>query len=217
MSHGKASEPLVLWAAPGACSRISLIALLRCGLPFRLQALALSQGAQRQAAFLALNPKGKVPLLQTPQGALSETVAICCWLDALRPEAGLLPPAAQPWERAQALSWLAFASAGLHPLIYRARMPQRIHPDPATHDQLRATALAELAQQLQVAEDRLAQGPWLCGARDGMADVALGWVWARALLSGLDATPFPQLGRFAERLAALPSSLAAVEAEAVLG
>lgn len=216
MSTTTASESLVLWVAPGACSRISHVALLRCGLPFRLQALALARGEQRQPTYLALNPKGKVPLLQTPQGALSETVAICCWLDAQHPEAGLLPPLDEPWARAQALSWLAFASAGLHPLIYRARMPQRIHPDPSTYEQLRFAALSELAQQLQVAEDQLSQMPWLDGARDRIADVALGWVWARALLSGLDAAPFPQLGRFAERLAALPSSLAAVQAEAAL-
>ena len=209
------AEDLVLWAAPGACSRISLVALLRCGEPFQLAGVALARGEQLQPAYLALNPKGKVPLLQTPRGPLSETLAIVCWLDALHPEAGLLPEPA--WSRAQALSWLAFVNAGLHPLLYRARMPQRVHADAATHPGLRMAALAELQAQLLVAEKALADGrDWLMGPRWCIADEALAWLWARALQSGLAAASFPAIAALAERLAAQPIHQDALRAEASL-
>lgn len=209
------ADGLVLWGAPGACSRISLVALLRCGVAFRLAGVALARGEQLRPAYLGLNPKGKVPLLQTPQGPLSETLAIVCWLDALHPHAGLLPVPA--WPRSQALSWLAFVNAGLHPLLYRVRMPQRIHADATAHPGLRDAALAELQTQLQVAEQALADGrDWLMGAHWCAADEALGWLWARALLSGLPPGPFPAIAGLAERLAAQPTHQDALRAEATL-
>ncbi|HEY0954580.1 MAG TPA: glutathione S-transferase family protein [Roseateles sp.] len=208
-------DSLVLWAAPGACSRISLVALLHCGETFRLAGVALQRGEQLRPAYLALNPKGKVPLLQTPHGPLSETLAIVCWLEQLHPHAGLLPEAA--WPRAQALSWLAFVNAGLHPLLYRARMPQRIHGEAGAHAGVREAALQELRTQLQVAEDTLADGrEWLVGPRWCMADEALGWLWSRALQSGLEPGPFPAVAALATRLAAQPTHQEALRAEAEL-
>jgi glutathione S-transferase len=211
------AEPtLRLWAAPGACSRISITALLMCGVPFQLVPVALAQGQQRQADFLALNPKGKVPVLQTSHGLLSETLAIISWLEACHPGAGLLPPAHQAWARAQAVSWLAFANAGLHPLIYRLRMPRRIHADEHTHAGVHAAALAELMQQLLVAEQALAGAPWLGGEQANIADAALGWAFGRATLSGLPGTQFPNLQAHAERLHVWPVHARAVQAEAAL-
>lgn len=216
MTQTPQTQDLQLWAAPGACSRISLVALLRCGVPFQLHGLALARGEQMQPAYRGLNPKGKVPLLQTAQGLLTETIAIVSWLDGQHPQADLLP--SEPWPRAQALSWLAFANAGLHPLIYRARMPQRIHADAATHPGIRAAALAELTAQLQVAEDALADGrDWLMGTHWCIADEALGWVWARGLLSGLEPAGFPRIAALIARLEATPAHAQALQAEAGLG
>lgn len=209
------ADGLVLWAAPGACSRISLTALLHCGQAFRLAGVALARGEQLRPDYLALNPKGKVPLLQTPHGPLTETLAIVCWLDEQHPQAGLLPRGG--WPRAQALSWLAFVNAGLHPLLYRARMPQRIHADTGAHAGVREAALAELQAQLQVAEDTLADGrAWLMGPHWCIADEALGWLWMRSLQSGLAPGPFAAVAALADRLAAQPTHQDTLRAEAAL-
>jgi glutathione S-transferase len=90
------SMDLRLYFSPGACSRVTLVALEEAGLSYEACPLALQQGAQRSAQYLALNPKGKVPLLVTPQGPLSENLAILSWLDAVVPAAQLLPAADQP-------------------------------------------------------------------------------------------------------------------------
>ena len=141
---------LTLFAAPGSCSRVALTALAAAGLPCTLAWVDLAGGQQRQPVYLALNPKGKVPLLDTPEGTLSDNLAIATWVDAQAPAAGVLPAAG--FARAEAMGWLGWAAGTLHPLVYRLRMSARIHPDAATHEAIRAAARAELQAALGAAE-----------------------------------------------------------------
>jgi glutathione S-transferase len=55
-------------------------------------------GASQDEAFLAMNPMGKIPVLATPSGYLSETVAILEYLDDKYPETSLRP--LDPYQRA---------------------------------------------------------------------------------------------------------------------
>lgn len=87
-------SPPVLYFAPGACSRVALTGLEESGLPYEARSVALMTGEQRQPGYLALNPKGKVPLLVTPDGPLSENMAIAHWIDSQAPGARRGPTAA---------------------------------------------------------------------------------------------------------------------------
>jgi glutathione S-transferase len=209
------ASPLILFFAPGACSRVALVGLEESGLPYVARPVALMAGQQRQPGYLALNPKGKVPLLVTTDGPLSENVAIVGWIDGQAPQAGLLPPASAPWERAQALSWLAWSVSSLHPLIYRVRMTQRIHPDGSTHAAIKAAGLAELTQQLAVAEEALVDDrPWLTGQAWHIGDTHVCWAYGRGLESGLDPAGFPRLTQMAARHAERPAFQRALSQEA---
>ncbi len=191
---------LTLYFSPGACSRVTLVALEAAGLRYATRKLGLMQGDQRKADYLALNPKGKVPLLLTPQGPLSENVAILYWIDSLAPQAGLLPAAERAFERARALSWLAWSASTLHALLYRIRMTPRIHPDAATHDAIKAAAVTEFAHQLEAAEQALADGrPWLMGDTWSIGDAHVTWVTDRARQSGLSMTALPYVAGLMER------------------
>lgn len=209
------SPSLILFFAPGACSRVALTGLEASGLSYEARPVALMAGEQRQPGYLALNPKGKVPLLITPDGPLSENVAIASWIDAQAPDAGLLPSVGQVWERAQALSWLAWSVSTLHPLIYRMRMTPRIHPEASTHAAIKAAGLAELTQQLAVAEQALADGrPWLTGEAWRIGDSHVCWVFGRGLEGGLDTAAFPRLADLAARHAQRPAFQRALAREA---
>jgi glutathione S-transferase len=51
----------------------------------------LAKGEHRSEAFLALNPLGQVPVLELDDGRrLSETRAICTWLEGLHPQPNLM-------------------------------------------------------------------------------------------------------------------------------
>ena len=184
--------PLMLYFSPGACSRVTLIALEEAGAAYVTRPVGLARGENDAPAYRALNPKGKVPLLRTPHGLLSENVAILGYLAERHPEAGLLP-AGDAWARAQALSVLAWCASGLHPLIFRARRPQRVCDLPEALPRVQALAKVELAQQLAIAETRLQAMAWLLGNAWSVADAYLFWIWGRAVDVGIEAREFPAL------------------------
>jgi glutathione S-transferase len=200
------ATPLTLYFTPASSARVSLILLEEAGLPFETRKIDLMAGQQKSPEFLAVNPKGKVPALVTPDGVLTENVAIAMWLDSVAPQASLLPAVDQAWARAQAMSWLVWAASTVHPFIYRLRMTARIHPDAATHDAIKAAAMGELQQQIQVAEDALADGRlWIAGPAFSAADVYVGWAFGRGGVCGLDMDAYPRMKALFERLIQRPA------------
>ena len=88
------------------------IALHEIGAPFEGRPLSFARKEQREPAFLALNPDGKVPTLLVDGRPLTEVAAILFYLARSFPEAKLLPDALEA--EAQAVSWMSFAAATLH-------------------------------------------------------------------------------------------------------
>src|SRR5690349_4430037 len=92
------------------------VALAETGAPFEDVPVDLAAGAQRQPAFLALNPHGKIPVLVHDGFVLPESNAILFYLAETFPAARLVGPTAQ--DRARALEWCDFASTALYQAYY---------------------------------------------------------------------------------------------------
>lgn len=82
---------LTLYLAPGTCAMAVRIALTEAGASHRIKQLDLAAGEQRSAAYLAINPKGRVPALLTERGVLTETPALLLYVAQRFPDAGLAP------------------------------------------------------------------------------------------------------------------------------
>jgi len=110
---------LTLYLAPGSSSMAPHIALHEIGAPFEIRPLSFARGEQREPAYLAINPEGKVPTLIAQDMVLTEVAAILFYLARRFPAAGLLPddPAAQ----ARILSWMSFIAATIHPAFMAGR------------------------------------------------------------------------------------------------
>lgn len=67
------------------------ITLALKGLEWEGRTYALREGKQRSPGFLALNPQGLVPALQIDGEILTQSLAICEYLDEVYPEPPLLP------------------------------------------------------------------------------------------------------------------------------
>ena len=85
-------SPYRLHYAPDNASLIVRLALEELGRPYETVLVDRRAKAQRSPAYLALNPAGRIPTLETPDGPISETGAILLWLadrhGALAPAAG---------------------------------------------------------------------------------------------------------------------------------
>ena len=89
-----ASRDITLFHSPHTRSSGTLVLLEELGAPYDLHVLDLKAGEQRQPAYLAVNPMGKVPAILHGDALVTEQVAMFLYLADLFPEAGLAPPSA---------------------------------------------------------------------------------------------------------------------------
>ena len=91
--------------APDNASLIIRLALEELELPYETVLVDRARTAQQSAEYLALNPNGLIPVLETPHGALFETGAILLWLADTE---GKLAPPPESAARGNFLKWLFF-------------------------------------------------------------------------------------------------------------
>lgn len=205
---------MTLWFAPNTCARVALTALEEIGEPFETRLIAFMAGDHRKPDFLAVNPAGKVPALETPQGVLVQNGAILTYLAERYPDAGLLPQPQDPFGRALIRAELFRCSSDLHPLVTRFVMAAMISTDEADAPRIREKAAESLLMQLRPINARLESGDWYLGQHWSVLDAYLAWIWFRITGTGFDAGAFPALSAHYARAIARPSAQAALAREA---
>lgn len=141
--------------APDNASLCVRLALEELGLPYHTHLVDRAKSEQKSAAYLALNPNGLIPALETPQGPMFETGAILIWLSDTH---GKLMPQVSAPERMHAVQWITWLANTLHPTL---RM--MFYPDQYTDTD--ANAVRQKAGERLVAHlDLLSQAgsvPWM--------------------------------------------------------
>lgn len=210
------TDTYALHFAPDNASLVIRIALECLDLPFEALLVDRRVQAQRSAAYLALNPLGMIPALETPDGPLFETGAILLWLGDRH--AGLLPPAGAP-TRGDALKWLFFLSNSLHAGLRQMFYPQT-YIEPVHSDALRAGLAPRIrADFAQI--DRLAASGTCFGTGDCLGlDIYAACLFRFAQLypaalpkSWVQAQDYPALLALCANLERLPAVNAAQTAE----
>lgn len=175
--------------------KVRLLLALR-ELPFRYVEVDITCGASRTPAFLALNPIGKIPVLELADGtALCESNAILWWLAEDSP---FLP--STRLGRQRVLQWLSFEQYSHEPSIAvrRARLQ---HPELGALDEAQAAALLERGHAaLAVMEQRLAAHDFLVASGFTIADVALYAYTHVADEGGFDLARFPAVRAWLDRV-----------------
>ena len=207
---------ILLYMAPGSCSRVTMTALEEVGVPFEARTVDLGGGEQNGADYLALNRKGKVPMLVVAGKSLTENAAILAFLDRSHPGAKLLPRYDDPIEAAVPLSDLMWCSSTLHPEVRQVRAPQKwTLGDPSG---VQADGMKKFAKSCAHIATRVGGDRWWYGAEWSIVDTYLYWTYSTAGKSGFPLNDYPALPAHAERVRARPSfqralarELAAVE------
>jgi len=107
-----------LYYSPGSCSLVVHCALEELGVPFEAKGVNLKEGEHRSAEYRKLNAKGKVPVLMTPDGPLTECAALIEYLCDKHGDGSLLAKAGT-WERGKTLERIATLATEIHPLFNR--------------------------------------------------------------------------------------------------
>ena len=201
---------LTLCCFPSACSRATMIALEETGATYETRVANLQKGEQRSAEYLAINPKGKVPVLIVDGKPLTENVAILAYLADAYPDAKLLP--SDPMGRAEALSAVAWLASAVLTAISRAFRPERISDADGAGDRIKAVARDDIRANLTIAEAHLAGRTWWLD-QWSVADAYLYYIWSVASRLGCDAATFPNIAAHAARMEERASTRAMIDWE----
>jgi GST-like protein len=177
------------------------IALEELGLPYTVHAINLLANDQKQPAFLAMNPNGRIPVLVDRDAgdfAIFESGAILIYLAE---KTGRLMPS-EPKARSVVLQWLMFQMSAIGPMMGQANVffryfPEKIEPAIKRYQN-------ETRRLFGVLDTRLAQVPWLA-VDYSIADIAT-WAWVRGHdWSGVSVDGLPNLQRWIAAMAERPA------------
>jgi len=183
----------------GNCHKVRMV-LEALGRPYAWTEIDPLRGDTREAAFLAMNPNGKAPVLEIEPGVyLAESNAILWYLadgTSLLPGDALL--------RARVLQWLFFEQYSHEPYIAVARYLRKFHPDPLAQRALAESKMSGGYRALEVMEGQLAREPFFVAGRFSIADMALYAYTHVAGDGGFDLERFPALRAWLRRVEMQP-------------
>lgn len=195
---------LTLYYAPGTCAQAVRIALHEANAPHEAVHLDFAAGEQRSPAYLAINPKGRVPALVTEQGVLSETPALLMYVAQRFPEARLAPTDAFALARMQ--EFHSYLASTVH--VAHAHRPRasRWADEAEAQAAMQRKVPANMTECFGVIEQHyLGQGPWVLGEQYSVADGYLFTVAGWLKGDGVDMAQFPQVHAHFQRVAARPA------------
>jgi glutathione S-transferase len=185
------------YSPSGNCHKLRML-LGHLGRAYRWVETDSANGATRTPEYLAKNPNGKVPMLETDDGRIMvESNAILCWLADGTPYF-----AGDAWDRAQTLSWMFFEQYSHEPYVAVARFICGWTP----LDSERRADLPRLRerghQAFAVMERHLRANDWFSSGGYGIADIALFGYTHCAGDGGFDLARYPATCHWLDRVRA---------------
>ena len=156
--------------------------------------IAPGKDEQKSAAYRAANPQMRVPALETPQGVLTQSMAILDWLNTTYPAPSFLPT--DPWDAAQARAFALTIATDIHPLNNLAPLAYLRERFGADEDAINAWYRHWIVVGFEALEAQLAARaatPFAFGDTPSLADICIVPQCANARRFKVDLGPFPRL------------------------
>jgi glutathione S-transferase len=187
----------------GNCYKPRLL-LSQLAIPFAWIEKDTRKGETRTPDYLAMNPNGKVPLLEIAPGRyLAESNAMLCYLAEDTP---YLPD--DRWQCAQVMQWLFFEQYSHEPYVAVARFIMKYLP--SEHERhLELPRLHERGHQaFAVMEQHLSRHAFLVDEHYSIADIALYAYTHVAEEGGFDLSRYKAVGKWLESVRSQPGHIA---------
>lgn len=202
----------VFWGSGSTPAWRVLLGFALKGLPYESRLLSFSARETRSPAFLAINPRGKVPAIREGELVLNESLAILAWLEQRAPEGPALfgrtpAEAGRIWR--DCMEYESHGnptfSALVRPLLFGGHSAEGVQAAlPAVIAELDRLAAAVARGDMGAGTASAADIVWYCGLR--FLDRGLSRPAAAAY--GLEVLPlrsrWPGLGALVERVEAIP-------------
>ena len=161
-----------LYYSPNACSLAIHVLLEEIGKPYELRRVNFAEREQYSPEYLAINPKGKVPVLERDGGSrLTELPAIAWYLARSNPQANLLP--ADIEGEARALEIMDYLIATVHMRGFtRIFRPENFAPTPEDKEKVQQAGREVIRQGFDIILSALGDQEFLLGSFS-IADIVL--------------------------------------------
>ena len=168
------------YMTPGSCSTGIHILLEELDLVFEVYPINLMAGDQFKPEFLAINPRGSVPVLVCPDGTvLNSYQSISCWLAETNPKRKLMPEESN--DLARVMGVMNYACNKLHGEGFtRIFTPDIYSIDASETDAVIAQGHKIIERRFAKINELLAEGRTYVLEQFSIADTALFYVefWA---------------------------------------
>ncbi|HEY4145979.1 glutathione S-transferase family protein [Pinirhizobacter sp.] len=203
-----------LYYSPSTASFVIHWMLIELGVPFEKVLVDIDTGAQKDPAYLALNPAGRVPTLIVDSQPRHECVALATLLAERHPERewGPLPG---DRDRAEYLEWTIFLANSVLPAM-RDWFYAGIDGDPSGADAMRAVSRSRIEAAVARLDDHLADGrDFFLSGRLTSLDflVTMLMRWTRNMAR--PATNWPNMAGYVKRRRSMSSFIEACRREGI--
>lgn len=174
-------------------------ALEEAGADYEYALINLQAKEHKKAAFLAVNPFGKIPTLVDDDQVICESAAICTHIAERFPESQLIPIDAKG--RADYFQWLFFIVSELEVHLWTAAKHERFLPEDKKIPAIAHTSYWEFEKAAAILSAHLHNRQYLAGDTFSAADIICVSVlhWANHVNIPLDNTLLNYMNKLSER------------------
>ena len=192
---------LTLYYAPNTIAAAPAILLNEGGVHYEAVRINFKEAEQTKPEYLAINPKGRVPAITTPEGILTEAGAILEYL-AVTAVPGFVP--ADPLHAARMREVMFYLASTMHPNHAHGLRGSRWANEAASLADMKAKLPETMTASSTYIED-LMIGPYLFGPQPTLADIYLYAIshWLEG--DGVNLEDFPGIRAFRDAMGARPS------------
>ncbi|KKJ75834.1 glutathione S-transferase [Kiloniella litopenaei] len=198
---------------PGNASIAPHMLMEELGVDYELVYVDRNKQAHKSPEYLALNPSGRIPVLEDGAMVISETAAICLHLADRHPEGRMAPDIATP-ERAKFYQWLMFLTNTIQTEFLVYYYSERYSSDSSDAQAIKEAAEQRLIGYFEIVEAQLAKkGPYMMGKAVSFLDFYLLMLcrWGRFLST--KPSEMKHLGKHIKLISKHPAVLRTFEQE----
>lgn len=203
---------MILYYAPLSCAVASHIALETAGANYEARRLDFRANEQRSPAYLAVNPKGRVPALVTDRGVITETPAILTYIAQTHPHANLAP-LNDPFQFAQVQAFNSYLCSTVHVAHAHRIRGTRWADDEAAIASMKKKVTQNMTDCFSLIENEMFTGPFVFGETYSISDIYLYTLSTWLEGDGVDIRLFPKIADFQNRLHQDPTIMRVLAAQ----
>jgi glutathione S-transferase len=205
---------LKFYYTPHTCSLASHIALEEAGARYDTVLVDFATSQQRNPAYLAINPKGRVPALLTDKGVLTETPAILVFIAQTFLSAALAP-LGDLFAFAQVQAFNSYLCSTAHIAHSHRMRGHRWVDDPAAIEAMKKKIPQSVGECFTLINNDMLQGPWVMGETHTICDPYLFTLAQWLGADGVDISKLPKIQSHFNRMLERPAVKKAIADELV--